>query len=174
MVIEQLLNTMSADLRIWIRERKPGTGAEAGSLADNYLQARKRESGVGVRVSSQEGSCRGKWAVESKKLGAVELRVCHTCGEVGHISPNCPKKNPRESVVKGDKSVSLKCYNCGKRGHMSMQCPSKALFCGEKLSGAITRKGKVEGIEVTDILLDTGCSRTMVRRSLVPEERCLE
>lgn len=43
--IEQLLNTMPADLRIWVGERKPKTAGEAGWLADDYLQARRQESG---------------------------------------------------------------------------------------------------------------------------------
>jgi len=29
-VTEQLLNTMPSDLRVWIREKKPVTGKEAG------------------------------------------------------------------------------------------------------------------------------------------------
>ena len=58
-------------------------------------------------------------------------------------------------------------YNCGKRGHMEMHCPNKALFCEGECGGAATRKGKVEGREVEDIVLDTDCSRTMVKRGLV-------
>ena len=38
----QLLNTMPSDLSIWINERKPKSGTEAGQLVDNYLQAWKR------------------------------------------------------------------------------------------------------------------------------------
>ena len=41
LVVEQLANTMSAELRIWVAERKPKTGLEAGGLADDYLQARR-------------------------------------------------------------------------------------------------------------------------------------
>jgi predicted aspartyl protease len=36
------------------------------------------------------------------------------------------------------------------------------------------RKGTVEGCWVEDILLDTGCSRTLVHQKLVPEEAFLE
>ena len=68
----------------------------------------------------------------------------------------------------------VKCYNCGKRGHLAMQCPDNALFCDAGSGGAATRNGKVEGREVTDILLDTGCSRTMVKRALIPEEKILD
>ena len=39
-VTERLLNTMPTDLCIWIRERKPATGEEAGTLTDDYMLAR--------------------------------------------------------------------------------------------------------------------------------------
>ena len=35
----------------------------------------------------------------------------------------------------------------------------------------MTRVGRVEGTIVSDILLDTGCDRTLVRKELVPAER---
>ena len=36
------------------------------------------------------------------------------------------------------------------------------------------RRGVVEGRYVGDILLDTGCSRTLVRRALVPDKKMQE
>ena len=38
----------------------------------------------------------------------------------------------------------------------------------------VYKSGKVEGRKVTDILLDTGCSRTVVRQDLVPEQKKVE
>ena len=38
----------------------------------------------------------------------------------------------------------------------------------------IKREGRVEGKAVHNILLDTRCSRTLVRGDLVPEEKTLE
>ena len=37
----------------------------------------------------------------------------------------------------------------------------------------MARVGLVEGVVVSDILLDTGCSRTMVQSELVPEDRII-
>ena len=39
---------------------------------------------------------------------------------------------------------------------------------------AVLRSGLVEGNEVEDIVLDTGCSRTMIRRDLVPTTKILD
>ena len=44
-VMEQFLNSLTPDLRVWIRERKPETTSEAGELADQYEQARKSTLG---------------------------------------------------------------------------------------------------------------------------------
>ena len=43
--LELLLNIMPGDLRIWVGEWKPKTAGEPGRLADDYMQARRRESG---------------------------------------------------------------------------------------------------------------------------------
>ena len=87
---------------------------------------------------------------------------------------------------KGEQS-NVKCYNCGQRGHISTKCPSAALFCRleqpkqvlpANQSGfrpsSMRRSGLVEGIQVDQIVLDTGCSRTMVRQDLVPENKIIE
>ena len=38
----------------------------------------------------------------------------------------------------------------------------------------VAKPGSIEGIAVNDILLDTGCSRTLVQKDLVPKEKLLE
>ena len=50
----------------------------------------------------------------------------------------------------------------GANGHV-------ALYCGESLGRPETvREGLVEGHQVQGILLDTGCTRTLVQQDLVP------
>ena len=62
----------------------------------------------------------------------------------------------------------LRCYTCDGKGHTSKQCPSKVLFCGNRnkprdtVEGTAIRQGVVNGFLVDDLLLDTGCSKTIV------------
>lgn len=64
---------------------------------------------------------------------------------------------------------SMKCYNCVKVGHIAMQCTDNVAFCGGAFRKIATCMGVVENRALEGILLDTGCSRTMVMSELVPE-----
>ena len=80
----------------------------------------------------------------------------------------------RASPGRNRTDKGIKCFNCHRYGHMSMNCPDKANFyCGDRLGRSVVRVGKVEGAVVSDLVLDTGCSGTMVRRDLVLEENLL-
>merc|ERR1711939_1256223 len=61
-------------------------------------------------------------------------KTCFSCGQMGHLSKNCPldkfdqKKGP---VIPGKND---KCFNCGDYGHWSKECPKaevKCYNCGE-------------------------------------------
>ncbi|KAL5494045.1 hypothetical protein EMCRGX_G015315 [Ephydatia muelleri] len=58
---------------------------------------------------------------------------------------------------------------------MSRFCPKNALYCpGRKPGKSIAPRGTVNGQEVGNIVLDTGCSQTMVHSRLVPSDKLLE
>ena len=70
---------------------------------------------------------------------------------------------------------------CHKKGHCAFQCPKDAHFCKESRetkedahSVNVKRKGLVKGTPVEKILLDTGCSKTLVRKELIPKEKVME
>ena len=54
------------------------------------------------------------------------------------------------------------------------QCPANALAVTEETSDqSMLSRGIVEGQQVDDILLDTGCFRTFVHQRLIPSMRYL-
>ena len=250
LLIEQLLDTMPTELRIWLSEKKPATMREAGKLADDYVLARQRDhKEPGAKQSSSPN----------------QSRQCFVCGKHGHWARNCPQKPPTagsESGPPGNTHTHAqrdsnprpqpeKCYNCHKRSHLANRCPSRALYCGTlggkgrvggrgssgvgsggvgrghwkggvaqagdgpvssgggvggcgsvvgaresevhredrgrevvQVAGgkghevgsrcvgiSTTRTGKVEGGDVHDIVLDTGCSHTMIHQDLIPVDK---
>lgn len=178
-ILEQLLNTLPDDVRIFVKERKPKTSAEAGRLADDYIAARKENAAA---VEKEDGK---------KVLDRRQPLRCGKCRKLGHLARDCRQtlqpRVERETEAQRRPRKDLKdveCYNCHKKGHYSSNCPSNALFCRERPPGKVVeqktachglkRKGTVEGTAVDNILLDTGCSRTLVRQELVPRRRMLE
>ena len=184
MVREQLLNTLPVNVKIWVEERRPKTTEEAAQLADDYLRARKQATQPFKQVE-------GKTPMEPQNT-----RRCYTCKQPGHFAKDCPVqengrpesaatgKNGRESESNGVVArqtgekrdwTKMECYNCGKKGHGSRYCPNNALYCaGRKKNKDIQRSGVVNGQKVEDIVLDTGCSRTMVHSRLIPSDQLLE
>eukprot|EP00731_Ephydatia_muelleri_P036792 Em0326g4a len=68
MILEQLVNTLQTEVRVWVTERNPKTSAEAAKLADDYLSARKQN---GSRLV-QERKFDQKATVDGKKKTASE------------------------------------------------------------------------------------------------------
>ncbi|KAF5790253.1 putative transcription factor interactor and regulator CCHC(Zn) family [Helianthus annuus] len=83
-------------------------------------------------------------AVSSISEGKLRRRTCYECGERGHLSSLCPKKqaadvaNPVKeandmvveevkttAVVSDGKLKRRNCYECGLKGHVSSMCPNK-------------------------------------------------
>ena len=166
-VTEQLVNTLPDPVKIYVREHKPTSSNEAGQLADNYVQAR------------------GSVADKVERGTGAETRRCHRCGKPGHLMKDCrQREEPQKSQTdyKGENGKrAIECFNCGGKGHYSIRCPHNAMFCAQKGSttttrwkSGIVRSGRIEGRELSHILLDTGCSRTLVRHDLVPEDKLLE
>ena len=165
MIREQLLTNMPLDLQLWIRERKPGTSVKMASLADDYVLAHKA-----TKDKDQKGDRRVQ---------------CHKCRRFGHIAKDCTttttgeEKKPTDGA-KGSRPerADVRCYRCNQLGHIANRCssngkPKSGYFCGEyefEEDREYNLSGQVED-QWVPILIDTGCSKTMVRKDLVPEEK---
>ena len=173
--VEQYLRALPEGIRVWVGERKPKTAAEAGQLAEDYLQAR---GPVSEEKRKQPGA--------GDALPSL-VKKCFSCGQSGHIAKSCPGKTsvgrsqdgtPNSSRQRNEREI--RCYSCGEKGHVATRCPAKAYFCGgPRVSEKVRRSkqgkgvyctGIIEGTPVTDVLLDTGCSRSLVRKELIPSQ----
>ena len=107
---------------MWVRERKPKTAAEAGQLAEDYVQACQSGTTTAPR-------CGVNWRQE-----AVKQRQCHTCNTVGHLARDCPQgsKNGGNHTASSPSlryKKEVECYNCHQKGHIATKCPAAVLYC---------------------------------------------
>ena len=79
-LVDQLLNAMPAELKVWVGERKPTTGEEEASLADDYVQARHRVDCGRLRIGdSQKRRVWMKDGLESRRFNRGGLlQIAHT------------------------------------------------------------------------------------------------
>ena len=182
---EQFLNTLSLEKRAWVRDKKPDTCIIAGELADEYELARNVE----FQEKSQDPQVK-------KPPTNLPRKWCNYCKNSGHLRDQCRKlqgkkekesqsgETTKEAVTREPgKKPPIKCFNCRQEGHKAVNCPGEsALLCdpypatGSKSLKIETwrRSGKVEGKYAQEIVLDTGCKRTMVHQELVPPEKIIE
>ncbi|XP_065062272.1 uncharacterized protein LOC135689086 [Rhopilema esculentum] len=190
-IMEQLLSSLPLELQIWIRERKPTTSEEAAILADDYLLARKATiRGQGT----QEIRCHG-----CKKTGHIlkNCPVPKQADTTVPVGKRKPENDTIQHTP--TRSSTIQCFKCGRPGHIALHCPSnqahnnnnrgrhtgyyvkhkdklirsaQSFDFGEHSVGKILKafscRGEIEGRPV-DILVDTGCSRTLVHKDLIPE-----
>ncbi|KAL5510142.1 hypothetical protein EMCRGX_G005635 [Ephydatia muelleri] len=150
-VKEQLVDTLPQALKVWAR------GLERGG-------AGRGEHGERLSLDREQQWPRREKVEEDRK----------NPGDRGY---------PRKQEASGRRGLgSARCYNCSNTVHLSWNCPEKALYSHSRENGitrrqtdrTVLRSGFVEGNKVEDIVLDTGCSRTMIRRDLVPTTKILD
>lgn len=122
-----------------------GHGKETEDLANKHEQARKGQHVEPTRVNYLERQVIWRKSVTRSRLSRT-----------GHS---------------GQGQEPLRYYCCQQSGYIMRNCQEEDYNCQEIRQ---TGKGVVEEKMVNDIILSTGCSRTMVRRDLVPGSMYLE
>ena len=172
-MLEQFLAGVPEDHRIWFRERKPTSLRQAATLADDHVLAQRgcqRNSGRPVLppTSSTGNTCPSDNAANNDQRDRP---------------PNNSNRNGRSQTnSRGDK----KCFQCGKFCHLMYSCPEcpvqdiKSALSGKgcneiawnKGSRKFLKRGMLNGKPV-QMLIDTGCTKTMVSADYLPTD-CLD
>ena len=171
---EQLVNSSSRDLQVWLKERQPKSADEMIELAEAYQNAHR---GSTNRVqTNNKGKFRDQQTQETKGE-----KTCYKCHRTGHFVNNCPLRKSTDKDFKsgqqwGEKSKAGNPYNgkdkAGlihsptiKRKGLCLELPvnavSKCLSYREKGNGLNIENGMVNG-ESVSVLRDTGCTAILV------------
>ena len=159
MLLEQFIMSVPEELAVWIEEKKPASLRQAAELADMYTLARKGDEKQAAR-KPRTGSQAAEKPTTATPTGPErrfqsaprkEIR-CYHCNGVGHIMSQCPQRrgpaaNPRGLLGKSCEEVA---WNMDSHKYL--------------------RRGTLDGRTV-QMLIDTGCDRTMVASDVVDQSK---
>ncbi|XP_068245847.1 uncharacterized protein [Palaemon carinicauda] len=154
-VCDQFMSTLPKEMRLFLKERKPRTPEDYSSLADTYASAHKcypKDEQKSFRHNANLSSSSDKISASEKPEKTSSSRpgkiACYGCGQSGHISRNCPNKVPKK---KSESSLEIG------------QVLDNTGVCGPMVCGT------VNGVTVSTILRDTGCTGVVVSENLIPD-----
>eukprot|EP00731_Ephydatia_muelleri_P039306 Em1361g2a len=143
--MEQFLNSLPLEKRLWLVERKPGSCIAAGELVDE------------TRRSVAEGKLPGsEYPTSVKKLCSVLTAI-----RVVMLKKTVEERRKIWVADRQDQACAGAMFS------------RETVRRGRKEEQKVFRQGMIEG-KMVKVLLDTGCSRMMVRRNLVPEHKLIE
>lgn len=168
LVLEQYMRVLFPEIRTWVKERNPVTAAEAASLVEAYIAARKGSSGM-LQYAGSLQSYRGK---SGGLRGSVHLQSQAQIFKSAHRK-FIPNVAAQQSVSK-DEIVR---YNCTKPGHISSQCPLRKpksaglWYLPTPVMTAKSTKDPIVSVllngKLVEALVDTGCAQTLVQKQYV-------
>ncbi|XP_014912289.1 uncharacterized protein LOC106962397 [Poecilia latipinna] len=160
-ILEQYFRMLSPELQVWIKERNPKDAAEAVSLADAFVAARRKTQSWAFRAAKREfmpipGN--GQTGNVNKQSGKekcfspsqtkpVKKPICYLCGQEGHTKPVCPQ-NPTK--------LSQMCF-----------VPRENQVVNRQNQPLMETTVEIDGKRVK-ALIDTGSTQSLVHRRYVP------
>lgn len=164
-VLDQLISSVSPELRTYLKENDVKDLDKAVKLADSWSSAHRafpRASSTAVKPRKQNNQSRplenspqnsGASKPPQSRRGKPDYSnvTCHGCGDKGHIRPTCPK-NP----LRFKSNTSFSTQQIG--------------FClGNNNIYKHMASGTVNGAWVSTILRDTGCTCIIVCEEALPD-----
>ena len=133
----------------WIREREPKSEAELTTLMQTYSTY--------YPEPKKEARTQGQLRKELQKTSSWSNK------KLSRETRPAPTKQEIEKVT---------CYKCQKKGHYARDCRQETFVMEEKRR-ALSRfrcTGTINKGQEVEMRLDSGCTRTTVRKDLIPKE----
>ncbi|XP_037804877.1 uncharacterized protein LOC119599206 [Penaeus monodon] len=153
MLLDQLMSSISPDLRVYVKEHNVSSLSDAVSLSDNWASAHS------AYPKSYQSFDQGKRSVAPKPPTPIQPALkrdfssvkCHGCGDIGHTRSRCPK-NP----------LAYKQYS-------SVPTHKVGFSLNDRGKSKFMTAGTLNGAWVSTILRDTGCTCVIVSDKLLPD-----
>lgn len=191
---EQLINSSSKDLQVWLKERQLKSSDEMIELAEVYQNAH-RGSGSMTRAQTQNNQRDNRGNVSEQKalsgnMQNKHVKKCYLCQRFGNFMNNCPlrrttdrdttsgkpwggKPKSGQYQAEGKDKVGLTHSPTMTRKSLALEVPvtveSKDVVEDTKRIGLKIENGKVNSKEAS-VLRDTGCTSILVAEKLINKE----
>ena len=147
--IEHFLNGLPQEMRIWVASHDPETPEKVAQLIEAYDSAHSRQVPANERASERTR----RYHPDPKYTATPSKK---------EFTSRPQQKKPLAEMT---------CFKCNRKGHLARHCTEQNLRVREESEKMVTfGEGKVNGQPVQRIQIDSGASRTVVDRRLVPFE----
>ena len=92
-VKEQSIQVLPEEAKVWVKEHKPDTSEDAGSLAEDFRQARKKELWQPIKSTKQCNCCGRRMSLKTRRAGVER--------DLLHIAPSVKRRDiPQHNVAR--------------------------------------------------------------------------
>lgn len=154
---EKMISVLPTNIQTWVKRGTPHKATDVTNLIDTYLDSLPTSTYQPTRANylrekAKEGT--------APRKGDRPTNDTNSKAEAGRPPKWHPLKGPR-------------CFGCQAYGHIAAECPNQA----EAMVGLAvdrpqmdTYPGKIDGKEVDDILIDTGCNLSQVHADMIDSD----
>ena len=162
LILSRYLSLLPADCYAAIVQQQPKTGIEASRMVQDFEETRAYARRRQPWKDSTNHSRHEPVAVTSNGSSGS------SSNNPSSVNPGKTNSSKSDKVKEGRKPII--CHSCNEPGHIRPNCPNRVRRVKSPApSNIMLVKGRLAGSMLTDLRVDTGADRTLVRGDFVPQ-----
>ena len=118
-ILEQMLEKMPTDLRLWLMDKSPQSAEEAAQLADHYLGSRRDFQADEAMQGSQTSLNKSRVRSYNRSQNQDSFQTSRQQNQPIHVG------NQVRAGQAIERKREVQCFNCSDWGHFASECPRR-------------------------------------------------